>query len=158
MNSKNKYFYFTFLFFICLAFAFSTQVVFAGVARLTWNSNNSSENVTGYKVHYGGSSGSYSTTANVGNVTTYTINNISDTGTTYFTVSAYNSAGDSSLSAEVKKTPGDIDKNGVVNIFDYNTLKTNFGSTGDNTADIDLNGVVNIFDYNTLKGNFGAQG
>ncbi|MBI3576605.1 sulfatase-like hydrolase/transferase [Candidatus Gottesmanbacteria bacterium] len=53
---------------------------------------------------------------------------------------------------------GDIDKNGKVDIFDYNLLVANFGKTGVagfTPADIDNNGKVDIFDYNILVGNFG---
>jgi hypothetical protein len=53
----------------------------------------------------------------------------------------------------------DIDKNGAVNIFDYNILVGNFGKSGSGLqGDIDNNGTVNIFDYNTLVGNFGKTG
>src|SRR3990167_3477630 len=51
--------------------------------------------------------------------------------------------------------PGDLDKDGDVDIFDYNLLITNFGATGDNPADIDGDGDVDIFDYNILISNFG---
>ncbi len=52
--------------------------------------------------------------------------------------------------------PGDVDGNGRVDIFDYNTLLTNYGKTGSGIAgDLDQNGKVDIFDYNTLLTNFG---
>src|SRR3972149_11406647 len=51
--------------------------------------------------------------------------------------------------------PGDLDKDGDVDIFDYNLLITNFGATGGNPADIDGDGDVDIFDYNLLITNFG---
>lgn len=52
--------------------------------------------------------------------------------------------------------PGDIDSNGKVDIFDFNTLLTNFGQTGSNNpADLDKNGKVDIFDFNILLTNFG---
>jgi hypothetical protein len=52
--------------------------------------------------------------------------------------------------------PGDIDGNGAVDIFDYNTLLTNFGKTGSGIlGDIDSNGVVDIFDYNLILTNYG---
>jgi hypothetical protein len=54
----------------------------------------------------------------------------------------------------------DIDHNGTVNIFDYNTLVTNFGKTGVGAAggDVDGNGTVNIFDYNIIVSNFSKTG
>jgi hypothetical protein len=54
--------------------------------------------------------------------------------------------------------PGDLDKNGKVDIFDYNTLVGNFGKTGSNLiGDINNDGKVDIFDYNQLVGNFGKN-
>ena len=53
---------------------------------------------------------------------------------------------------------GDIDSDGDVDIFDYNILVENFGSTScGNVADIDNNCKVDIFDYNILVGNFGQS-
>jgi hypothetical protein len=55
-----------------------------------------------------------------------------------------------------KKSLGDIDCDGVIGIFDYNAMVSNFGKTGSGIqGDLDGNGTVNIFDYNTLVGNFG---
>jgi hypothetical protein len=52
--------------------------------------------------------------------------------------------------------PGDIDGNGKVDIFDYNSLLSNFGKTGTNIpGDYDKNGKVDIFDFNYLLTNFG---
>ena len=55
--------------------------------------------------------------------------------------------------------PGDLDGDNDVDIFDYNTLVSNFGNTNcGNKADIDTDCDVDIFDYNLLVGNFGKQG
>jgi hypothetical protein len=52
---------------------------------------------------------------------------------------------------------GDTDCNGAINIFDYNTIVSNFGKTvtAFNNGDLDGNGTVNIFDYNSIVTNFG---
>lgn len=53
---------------------------------------------------------------------------------------------------------GDLNRDGKVDIFDYNILIGNFGKTGAPgfiPADIDKNGKVDIFDYNELVGNYG---
>lgn len=155
------------------SFYFGADLASAAKAALSWtapttNSDSSPlTDLSGYKIYWGTSArtgtsapGGYSGTAvDVHNVTSYTMDSIGDTGATYFSVVAYDTSGnESSFSNEVYKVPGDVDKNGTVNIFDYNTLKSNFGQTNcDNTADIDLNCSVNIFDYNALKGNFGAH-
>jgi len=52
--------------------------------------------------------------------------------------------------------PGDIDKDGDVDIFDYNLIIQHFGNTScGNVADINGDCKVDIFDYNTLIENFG---
>lgn len=62
-------------------------------------------NATGYKVKYGASTGSYSTTVDVGNVNTYNITGLTN-GTRYFVVVlAYNSSGDGSNSNELSSMP-----------------------------------------------------
>ncbi len=51
---------------------------------------------------------------------------------------------------------GDINCDGLINIFDYNILVGNFGKSGTGIpGDLNNDGVVNIFDYNILVGNFG---
>jgi hypothetical protein len=145
----------------------------AGKAALSWtapttNSDGSAlEDLAGYKVYWGTTTrtgttapGGYANSYDVGNATSYTVETMADTGTTYFSVSAYDNAStpnESLFSNEVHKTPGDVDTDGDVDIFDYNTLKDNFGQTGQNVADVDLDNSVGIFDYNALKDNFGAQ-
>ena len=53
---------------------------------------------------------------------------------------------------------GDLDKDGDVDIFDYNILVGNFGSTScGNIADINSDCNVDIFDYNILVENFGKK-
>jgi hypothetical protein len=58
---------------------------------------------------------------------------------------------------ESSAIPGDINKDGVVNIFDYNIFLQHFGVVEDCQNSADLNGdcAVNIFDYNILLQNFG---
>ena len=51
---------------------------------------------------------------------------------------------------------GDTDKNGKVDIFDFNTLMVNWGNNPANSAaDLDGNGKVDIFDFNLLMVNWG---
>ena len=58
--------------------------------------------------------------------------------------------------------PGDIDSNGIIDIFDYNIFVENFGKTTPTTppnqlipSDLDFSGKVDIFDYNIFIENFG---
>ena len=63
----------------------------------------------------------------------------------------------SACQLESTDEPADLDKDGDVDIFDYNILIGNFGNTScGNAADIDGNCKVDIFDYNILVENFGV--
>jgi len=65
--------------------------LFAASANLAWDASTSS-NVGGYKVSYGQSSGSYSSTVDIGNKTTYSVPNLQEGTKYYFAVKAYDSA------------------------------------------------------------------
>ncbi len=55
---------------------------------------------------------------------------------------------------------GDANKDGIVNLSDFNTLAANFGTTGAmwTQADFNADGTVNLQDFNILAGNFGQTG
>lgn len=88
---------------LCLAVV-STS---AWAHSLVWDA--SSGTVDGYRVCYGTSSSSLSTTLDVGNVTQCPLDSIALTEGTqyYFAVKAYNTAGESGLSNIVSFTPAD---------------------------------------------------
>jgi hypothetical protein len=68
---------------------------------LTWDPNSETD-LAGYKIYWGLSSGNYSQNVDVGNVTIYTIPNLSDGQTYYFAATAYSTAGrESGFSNEV---------------------------------------------------------
>ena len=92
---------------ICL----NASSAFAGTATLSWNAPTTNADGTpltdlaGYKVYYGTSSHTYSQNIDVGNVTTYTVNNLTDGLTYYFAVTAYDTgSNESAYSNEVSKT------------------------------------------------------
>lgn len=92
----------------------------AGNAALKWgapttNSDGSAlSDLAGYKVYYGTASGSYSSSVNVGNVTSYSLS-LPDGLTYYFAVTAYNSSGaESGYSNEGSKTMQSVDNAGPV--------------------------------------------
>src|SRR3990170_1669525 len=88
-----------------------TTPAHAGEAVLTWDPPTTNTDGTpltdlaGYKIHYGTTSGNYTTVIDVGNVTTYTVTNLTNNVTYYFATTAYDSSGnESGYSNEVSKT------------------------------------------------------
>ncbi len=80
-----------------------------GQVNLVWEAPTTNPDGTplaglaGYKIHYGTSSGNYTTTVDVGNVTAYALNNL-PAGTYYIVTTAYyTSGGESGYSNEVIK-------------------------------------------------------
>ncbi len=98
----------------------SSQNVYASDVSLTWDApimnvdGSPLTDLKGYKVYYGTESNNYSENIDVGNVTNYTVSNLSDGTTYYFAVTAYDTSGnESDYSNEVSKTiipekPADI--------------------------------------------------
>lgn len=77
----------------------------AAQASIAWSAPTVSTGVTGYKVHIGSSSGSYSQHVDVGTTTSYSASSLSDGSTYYFAVTAYNAAGtESAYSNEISRT------------------------------------------------------
>jgi hypothetical protein len=71
---------------------------------LSWNPSTST-NLAGYKVYVGTSSGAYSSSVDVGNVTSYAVTNLGVGSTYYFAVTAYNASHiESSFSNEISKS------------------------------------------------------
>lgn len=85
--------------------------VLGGEATLVWNSNTEAD-LAGYKIYYGISprsgncpSGGYPNSVDIGRVTTYTLTNLIDGQTYYFSLTAYdNSLNESCFSSEAAKT------------------------------------------------------
>jgi hypothetical protein len=72
-------------------------------ATLTWNAV-TDPTLSGYNVKIGTASGFYDKTITVGNVTSYIVDSLMTGTTYYFSVTAYNSAGESPPSNEVSKS------------------------------------------------------
>ncbi|MCS6316508.1 MAG: fibronectin type III domain-containing protein [Nitrospira sp.] len=83
----------------------STSVPHADTtATLTWNPVTGAS-LSGYKIYMGTASGQYGTPLDVGNVTSYAVNNLAMGNTYYFVVTSYSTSGTESLpSAEVSKS------------------------------------------------------
>lgn len=59
---------------------------------------------------------------------------------------------------ELNLAAGDFDRNGVVDIADYNLWRVDFGSTTKSDADGNGDGVVNAADYTVWRDSFAAAG
>jgi hypothetical protein len=70
----------------------------AGQVKLAWDPV---ANATGYRLHYGTSSGSYSSSVDAQSQTTVTVSGLTDGVRYYFVVTAYNSTTTSNFSNEV---------------------------------------------------------
>jgi Fibronectin type III domain len=75
----------------------------ATTATLAWSPVND-PTLDGYKVYVGTTSGLYTRIITVGNLTSYAVDSLTTRTTYYFSVTAYNSAGESSPSNEVSKS------------------------------------------------------
>ena len=80
---KKKKVLFIFLVFTLLI-SLHPSSTFAGFATLSWDppsinaDGTTLTDLAGYKIYYGTSSGNYSQSIDVGNVTTYSVNNLTD--------------------------------------------------------------------------------
>jgi hypothetical protein len=100
-------------FFILPVLAYSTEVM------LAWDPNDE-DDLAGYKIYYGTSSGNYSSSVDVGDTTEYTVAGLNDGVTYYFAATAYDTSdNESDYSVEVIY-PGD----------NTHIITTTFGSTG----------------------------
>ena len=127
---KNRNLLFLYILFTMI-FSLNSPAAFSGTATLSWDDPTTNADGTpltdlaGYKVYYGNFSGNYSQNMNVDNVTTYTVNNLTDGLTYYFAVTAYDTSGnESGYSNELSKT---------IQLPQY-TLTINKGGGGNGTV------------------------
>jgi PKD repeat protein len=76
---------------------------YAGQVTLAWDAV-SAPSLSGYRLHYGQSSGSYSSQLDAGTQTTYTVSGLTVGQTYYFAVTAYDTDEESAFSNEVSAT------------------------------------------------------
>ena len=96
--------------------------VYAGQLTLAWDPNTDS-NIAGYKLAYGTSSRSYTTTLDVGTVTTYTVTGLTPGQQYFFAAYAYNTGN--------VMSPPSAEVSGIVPCVDSLTSNTlSFGASG----------------------------
>jgi fibronectin type 3 domain-containing protein len=85
---------------------FNTCNSLAGSVTLAWDPpDGETPDLAGYKIYYGNSSGNYSYSIDVGNVTTYTLTDLTEGQTYYFAATAYDTSGnESEYSNEISTT------------------------------------------------------
>jgi len=124
---------------------FALLFVLGGSARgaevhLAWDANSESD-LAGYVIHYGTESGKYSVSHDVGNVTDYRVNNLTEGQTYYFAATAYDSSQNHSsysqeLTYQIPTT--DTDGDGLSDGSEtdvYQTDPTNPDTDGDGLSD-----------------------
>ncbi len=94
-NTRSCYHVFISLVALTLILFLCTSNVYSAQATLSWNPNSES-NLAGYKVYYGNSSGSYSSSIDVRNQTSYTISNLVEGEIYFFAATAYDFSGNES--------------------------------------------------------------
>lgn len=72
----------------------NVSTIFAADIKLKWNPNTEAD-LAGYKVHYGSAHRVYTQTLDVANITAYTLT-VSNAGTYYICITAYDSSGNES--------------------------------------------------------------
>lgn len=138
--------------------ALGAQSALAGSATLTWDANTEPD-LDGYKVYYGTTArtgtcpqGGYQTTLDVGNVTTYTLNGLTDGQVYYFSVTAYDTSdNESCFSNEVSKL---IAPDPTYGNADFATLAADWMQTKTSTADVNSDGTVNGRDLGIMMSNW----
>ncbi len=160
-----KHKFFISIFVASIYFLFTTGFVLAGSATVSWNANTEPD-LAGYKIYYGTSARTgtdpktcdmcgYSNSVNVGKVTTYTFNNLTNGQTYYFSVSAYDTSNNESVfSSQVSKyvsiLTADLNSDGRVNSVDFGIMMSYWGSTARPSADINQDGAVTSVDFGIL--------
>jgi hypothetical protein len=99
---------------LCVVFSVGSlnpaRLLAAGALKASWNANTEPD-LAGYKIYYGLSSGNYTIAINVGNVTQYTVNQLTEGLVYYFVVTAYDTAGnESAYSQEVSAQIAVVDR------------------------------------------------
>ena len=124
----------------------------AGDVSLAWDHSISGD-VTGYRLHYGATSGSYTVHVDVPYQTTWTLTGLAP-GTYYIAATAYSATAESDYSNEVSTTVNgsvscDVNGDGAVNVLDLQAL-ANLILLGQMQPDLTGDGLLNVLDLQKL--------
>ena len=145
---------------VLVVICMGNQVVVAAdnAVSLAWDPS-PSQNITGYNLYIGNTSGNYGSPIAIGNQTTYTVTGLSN-GTYYFAVTAVNIDGlESNFSNEVFATIGgsgvtcDINGDSAINAIDLQSLANIILGINPSSSNFDVNmdGSVNVLDLQILN-------
>lgn len=143
---------------VCILFC-SCPLIFAGDVSLAWNPS-ASEDVVGYKIYFGLSSGNYGEPIVIGNQTSYTVTDLSDATTYYFSVTAYDLSGnESGFSNEVStmvdesSASCDLNDDSSVNVIDIQGMVNIILGVSPFQSEFDLyaDGQINVLDLQILN-------
>jgi hypothetical protein len=119
----------------------------AASVTLAWD-DSQEEDIAGYRVYYGTTSGHYTTMISVGAKTTCTITNLEPGRTYYFAATAYDHSGnESGLSVEIPYTVPFVDTDGDGMPDDWENLYGLDPFVNDANEDPDSDGFTNIEEY-----------
>ena len=146
--------------FLLITLLFFVQISHAASLNLSWNAN-SEEDLAGYKVYYGTSSGNYEEPIDAGNVTEYELSGLTEGVTYYIAITAYdNSDNESEKSDEVNGTPPDT-QDPVITITaptsssTYSTSNSSIALSGTTSDNV---GVTSVTWSNDRGGSGSASG
>ncbi len=141
---------------LLLSIALNSTLVFAGDATLSWNPPTTNKDgspladLAGYILYYDTTSGKYNNSIDVGDLTTYQVENLTEGLTYYFAVTAYDtSSNESEYSNEVSKTielvnnPPNADPGGPYTGFEGQAI------TLDGSKSTDSDGSIVLYAWDT---------
>jgi len=130
---RTRFFKFIVLVLIICALHLIPLMTYAAQITLAWDASEGP--VTGYKVHYGTTSGDYEYIANIGNYTSCSISGVKEGATYYFAVKAYSVSSESDFSDEISTTLYEDAEDGSKNgwrIYDNSPIGAKIKNTYDN--------------------------